>query len=91
MLSRAQPNGLVADGLEAVHATAPPGSVDVDGMTGLYLAHREHAEKPLQNPIIECLGRASTHDQRYLRAHSAISDHLKAVTLDLGERTSTLC
>jgi hypothetical protein len=86
------PNDLLADGLEIDRVTVLTGSSILDGTIDPLLAYNEYSEEPLQLPMVEPLGLID--DQPYLRAHSSITDHMEAVTLDLGEcrtRTPILC
>lgn len=60
----------------------------VDGTAGPFIANNEHLDKYLQEPVNECVGQAGKDDQPYLNAPRAVSDHLEAGTLDLGEPTA---
>ncbi len=68
--------------------TVPVGSTIVDGTVGPFIANNEHLDKSLQGPVDECVEQAGKDDQPYLSAPPAGSDHLEAVTLDLGEHTA---
>jgi hypothetical protein len=68
--------------------TVPVDSTIVDGSADPFIANNEHLDKPLQEPVDEYVEQAGRDDQPYLSAPRAVSDHLEAVTLDLGEPTT---
>jgi hypothetical protein len=68
--------------------TVPVDSTVVDGTACPSFANNEHLDKYLQEPVDECVEQAGKDDQPYLSAPRAVSDHLEAVTLDLGEQTA---
>jgi hypothetical protein len=63
-------------------------STIVDGTAGPFIANNEHLDKCLQELVDECVEQAGKDDQPYLNAPRAVSDHLEAGTLDLGEPTA---
>jgi hypothetical protein len=65
--------------------TVPVDHTIVDGTAGPFFANNEHLDKYLQEPIDELAGK---DNQPCLNAPRAVSDHLEAVTLDLGEQTA---
>jgi hypothetical protein len=68
--------------------TVPVDSTIVDGTAGPFFANNEHLDKYLQEPVDECVELAGKDNQPYLNAPRAVSNHLEAVTLDLGEQTA---
>jgi hypothetical protein len=68
--------------------TVPIDSTVVDGTAGPFFANNEHLDKYLQEPVDECVEQAGKDNQPYLNAPRAVSDHLEAMTLDLGEQTA---
>jgi hypothetical protein len=68
--------------------TVPIDSTVVDGTAGPFFANNEHLDKYLQEPVDECVEQAGKDNQPYLNAPRAVSGHLEATTLDLGEPTA---
>jgi hypothetical protein len=66
----------------------PVSSTIVDGTVGPFIANNEHLDKSLQGPVDECVEQASKDDQPYLSAPLGVSDHLEAVTLELGKHVA---
>ncbi|KAH8772419.1 hypothetical protein F5882DRAFT_381432 [Hyaloscypha sp. PMI_1271] len=62
-------------------------STIVDGTADPFIANNEHLDKYLQEPVDEYIEQAGKDDPPYLSAPRAVSDHLEAGTLDLGEPT----
>ena len=50
--------------------------------------NKEHLDKSVQGPEDEYLEQTRNNNQPSLSAPSAVSDHLEAVTLDLGKHTA---
>jgi hypothetical protein len=65
--------------------TVPVDSTIMDGTADPFIANNKHLDKYLQEPVDKYVEHAGKDDQPYLNAPRAVSDHLEAGTLDLGE------